>query len=284
MQKRKFCGVSQPAGTAQASGASRDSGVSQPADNEGSRILLVDAGWINARIAKQLVRDQRIPIDVNDIIETTEQFNAGCIVGTDSPHEQPPKSCHMHGRCLRNKETSWHVWYDSDMWTLSGFELSYLGAGRSLSAQTALSNRQCAILNLRYHDGTQIRVMVMENLKGTAAAADTLQVNSVKRQEIMEYVFEFLWGPSTGANMVVGDLGVGLATLRTHMRLQDIDDSVQTHCNKSQTFHALLRAPGNATTSIVDTGSERMMLHQTSTHCSDDLHPAAEAEAPPDQT
>ena len=65
--------------------------------------------------------------------------------------------------------------------------------------------------------------------------------------------------------MVLGDLGVGLATLTDHMRLHHIDDSVQTHCNKSQTYHALLRAPNNAITSTIDTGSERMMLLQTST-------------------
>ena len=82
MQKRKSTGVSQPGGSAQASEASRDSGVSQPADNEGSRILLVDAGWIKARIAQHLVRDQRNPVEVDDIIQTTEQLNADEIVGT----------------------------------------------------------------------------------------------------------------------------------------------------------------------------------------------------------
>ena len=51
----------QPGGSAQASEASRDSGVSQPADNEGSRILLVDAGWIRFQTAKHLVKDQRNP-------------------------------------------------------------------------------------------------------------------------------------------------------------------------------------------------------------------------------
>ena len=279
-QKRKSTGVSQPGGSAQASEASRDSGVSQPADNEGSRILLVDAGWIRPQIVKDLVRDQRNPVQVADIIDTAEQFNAECIVGTDFPALKPPKSSHMHSLTLCNKETSWHVWYDPDMWTLSGFELQDLGAGRSLSAQLPLRNRQCAILNLRYHDGTQMRVMVMKNLKGTAAAVDTLQFDSVKRQEIMETVFEFLCRPSTGATMVVGDLGVGLASLHNHMRVQDIDDSVQTHCNKSQTFHALFRALNNAMTSTIDTGSQRMMLHQTSKHCSRVLHPAAEAEAP----
>ena len=281
MRKRKSTGISQSGGSAQASEASRDSGVSQPADNEGSRILLVDAGWIRPQIVKDLVRDQRNPVEVDDIIETTEQFNAGCIVGTDFPASwKPPESSPMHTRSLCNKETSWHVWYDSDIWTLSGFELQDLGAGRSRNAHMSLRNRQCAILSLRYLDGTQMRVMVMKNLKGTAAAVDTLQFDFVKRQEIMEIVFEFLYRPSTGATMVVGDLGVGLASLHNHMRVQDVDDSVQTHCNKSQTFHALFRALNNAMTSTIDTGSQRMMLHQTSKHCSRGLHPAAEVEAP----
>ena len=164
MQKRKSTGVSQPGGSAQASEAPRDSGVSQRADNEGSRILLVDAGWIRPQIAMHLVRDQRDRVEVDDIIETREQFNAGCIVGTDFPPWWSSESSHMRSSSLRNKETSWHVWYDPAMWTLSGFELQDLGAGRSLRAQKRLRNRQVAILNLCYHDGTQMRVMLMKNL------------------------------------------------------------------------------------------------------------------------
>ena len=186
----------------------------------------------------------------------------------------------MRSGSLRNKETSWHVWYDPAMWTLSGFELQDLGAGRSRRAQKRPRDRHVAILNLCYHDGTQMRVMFMKNLKGTAAADSTLQLDLRKRGAILETVFEFLCLPFTGATMVVGDLGVGLPTLHDHMRLQGIVDSVQAHCNKSQTFHALFRAPNNAMTSTIDTGSQRMMLHQISTHCSRDLHPAAEAEAP----
>ena len=184
MQKRKSTGVSQPGGSAQASEASSDSGVPQPADNEGGRILLVDAGWIRPQIAMHLVRDQRDRVEVDDIIETTEQFNAGCIVGTDFPAWKPPKSSHMHSSSLRNKETSWHVWCDPAMWTLSGFELQDLGAGRSLRAQKRLRNRQVAILNLRYHDGAQMRVLFMKNLKGTTAADSTLQLDLLKRQAI----------------------------------------------------------------------------------------------------
>jgi len=292
MAKRKRTSFQQFAGSVQASGASRDSSVSQPADNEGARILLVDAGWVKDRIAQQLVRDQRQPIHLNDILETTEQFNAGCIVGTDFPRQVLAVQgdfVALNKECLRSKETTWHVWYDPDMWSVSEFELSYLGADRSPSAQEALGKRQCAILSLRYHDGTQIRLMVMKILKGTAAAVDILQLNSVKREEIMECAFDFLSRPNTGAKMVVGDLGVGLATLHNYMRLHDIDDGLQTHCNKSQTFHALLRAPGNTMTTTIDTGSERMMLLQTSTHCifkstlqtSGDSHPAAEADASP---
>ena len=74
-----------------------------------------------------------------------------------------------------NQKPSWHVWYDSDMWILSRFELQDLGTGRSRRAYISLHNRQCAILNLRCHDGTQMRMMAMNNLKGTAAAVDTTQ-------------------------------------------------------------------------------------------------------------
>ena len=168
MQKRKSTGVSQPGGSAQASEASRDSGVSQPADNEGSRILLVDAGWIRPETAKHLVKDPRDPIEVGDIIATTDIFNTRCIVGTDFPTCTPPESSHLRGCSSRNNETSWHVWYDPDMWTLLGFELRDLSAGRSLSARKSLSNRQCATLNLRYHDGTQMHVMVMKKSQGSS--------------------------------------------------------------------------------------------------------------------
>ena len=53
MQKRRSTGVPQSGSSAQASEAFRDSGVSQPAENEGSRILLVDAGWIRPQIVKK---------------------------------------------------------------------------------------------------------------------------------------------------------------------------------------------------------------------------------------
>ena len=43
MQNKNSTGVSQPSGSAQTSEASRDSGVPQPAINEGSRTLLMDA-------------------------------------------------------------------------------------------------------------------------------------------------------------------------------------------------------------------------------------------------
>ena len=105
MQKRESTGVSQSGGSAQASEASRDSGVSQPADNEGIRILLVDAGWIRPPIAKHLVKYQRNPVEVDDIIETKEQFNARCIVGIDFPASwKPSESCHMQTRSFLQPE------------------------------------------------------------------------------------------------------------------------------------------------------------------------------------
>ena len=266
-RKRKFAGVSQPGGSAQASEASRDSGVSQPADSEGFRILLVDAGWIRPETIKHLVRDGRSPVEWDDILETAEKFKAGCIIGTDFPEWKACMSSYTHLDKIRNEDTSWHCWCDPNMWTVEDFDVQDLGTGRELSAQRCLRNRQCAILDLRYHDGTQVRVMVMKNLKGRAAAVDTLQFDFVKRQEILDIVFEFLCPPSIGVHMVVGDLGVGLASVHNYMRVQDIDDSVQTHCNKSQTFHALFRAQNDAITSTINTGSERMMLHQISTHC-----------------
>ena len=134
----------------------------------------------------------------------------------------------MHSRCVRNKETTWHVWWDAEIWSLCGFDLTPLGVDRPLPecwgvdagasaetapcAKTTLDNRQCAILKLRYHDGTEMRVMVMKNLRGTTAADHTLQLPIVKRQEISLSLFEFLATPITGANMVLGDLGVGLPT------------------------------------------------------------------------
>ena len=274
MPKRK--GVQQgkgSAGSAQASDASRDSGVSQPADNEGARILVVDAGCIKAPcvLAQQFVKDERNALCVNDILETTELLNAGIIIGIDLPQETPPETCHMQSQCLRNKMTSWHVWYDMVEWTVQSFKLRYL------SEDFSLAFRQCAILDLlNRNDGTEMHVMVMKNFTGNKAAPDYLQLDTIKRHEIMEFVFQFLYGhENPGIYMVLGDLGVGLSTLHSYMQAHDIDDSVQTHCNKSQTCHALLRAPPHLYpwlhTSTIDTGSERMMLHQTSTHCAEAL-------------
>ena len=166
-KKRKVSGVSQPADSeGTATQKRKSSGVSQPADNEGSRILLVDAGRIRDRIRQKLVNDERKPATVDEMMEIAQQFNVGCIVGTDFPTWDAPEASHMQSRSLCTEETSWHVWYDPDTWTLSGFELQDLGACHSLSAHPPLRNRHCAILNLRYHDDTRMRVMVMKKSEG----------------------------------------------------------------------------------------------------------------------
>ena len=109
MQKRKSTGVLQPGGSAQTNEVSRDSGIPQPADNEGFRILVVDAGWIRRAIFQHCVRDHRNLVGVDDMMQTSEQFNVGCIVGTDFSALEPPHSTHMRGSSLRNSQTSWHV-------------------------------------------------------------------------------------------------------------------------------------------------------------------------------
>ena len=59
MQKRKYNGVSQPAGSAQASGASRDSGVTQPAGSEAA-----------TNVSEQLVQGvlDKVMGDVTEIV------------------------------------------------------------------------------------------------------------------------------------------------------------------------------------------------------------------------
>ena len=233
-RKWKSTGVSQPGGSAQASEAARDSGVSQPADSEGSRILLVDAGWIRAETAKHLVGDRTKPVPMDEILETAEVFKAGCILGTDFPKNwKADKSSHKIFEVVCNENTSWHCWVDPNMWTLEGFDLQDLGAGGQIAAQPILRNRMCAILNLRYHDGTQVRVMVMKNLRGKADADRTLQMDYVKRDAIFDVIFQFLRPPFTGVKMVVGDLGMGMAAVHNFIRVRDLTTSVETHSNLS---------------------------------------------------
>ena len=191
LQPDRIVQASEPSSAA-SSEAYLNNGVSQPVDDEGCRILLVDAGWIPRSVPKHFHEDLRLPAEHDDIVETAQQFNARCIVGTDFKDEKPPNYLNMHRSSRRNAITSWHVWHDPDSWTLLYFELRTFSDGMANSVCMSLLGRQCAILHLRYHDGTLLRVMVVKNVQGTAAAPDALQMDPLKRQQVLEIIFDFI--------------------------------------------------------------------------------------------
>ena len=75
MQKRKYSGASQPVGRAQASGASRDSGVTQPAGSStnisrSSSVTQPAASEAATNVSEQLIQDvlDKLMADVTEIV------------------------------------------------------------------------------------------------------------------------------------------------------------------------------------------------------------------------
>ena len=61
---------------------SMDSGVLQPTEFQ-VRIIFADGGWISARIAKSLIRDDRVHLETQDLLESAELFEASIIIGSN---------------------------------------------------------------------------------------------------------------------------------------------------------------------------------------------------------
>ena len=102
---------------------SMDSGVLQPTDFQ-VRIIFADAGCISSRPAQSLIRDERVPLETSDLLETAEIFDAPIIIGSDFPADSLPKDFHMSSRVCHTTgihATSWHVWYDEMTWSVTEF-------------------------------------------------------------------------------------------------------------------------------------------------------------------
>ena len=249
-----------------------DSGVLQPTDFR-VRILFADAGDICSRLEESLIRDERVRLKTDDLLDTAVLCECEIIIGSDFPAEKPPNSSHMTGEIRHTRgihATSWHIWYDEEAWSVRGFRSVPM-----TDKHSRMRDRECAMLHLCHDRGYEIAVMFVKVLKGKQAAAHSLQLNYKERQEVVDIAFRFLAKPRDCPVIVAGDLGVGLSTVHNYIRSGALQDKVQTHCIKSQSFHTLFHSakPGYRCTSI-DTRSQRMIAYQIEIN-SGDPHPTA---------
>ena len=212
-------------------------------------------------------------MQTENLVETAVIFEAPIIIGSDFPADSPPKDSHMSSRVCETSgdhATSWHIWYDEEQWSVK-----QLRSVPMSDVHPRLRHRECAMMHLRHDRGFEIAVMFVKVLKGNAAAADTLLLGYSEREEVVDVAFRFLTKPRDCPVIVAGDLGVGLATVHAHIRSNALQDQVQTHCIKNQTFHTFFHSaePGYRCTSIT-TDLQRMIAYQIEIN-SGDPHPAA---------
>ena len=249
-----------------------DSGVLQPTDFR-ARILFADAGDICSRLKKSLIKDDRVHLQTDDLLDTADLYECEIIIGSDFPAEKPPKDSHMSSQ-IRNTTgihaTSWHIWYDEETWSVTQFRSVPMN-----DKHPRLRDRECVMMHLCHDRGYEIAVMFVKVLKGNAAAADTLQLGYSERQEVVDVAFRFLAKPRDCPVIVAGDLGVGLPTVHAYIRDHALQDKVQTHCINKQTFHTFFCSakPGYRCTSI-NTNNPRMIAYQIEIN-SGDPHPTA---------
>ena len=62
--------------------SSMDSPVLQPTDLQ-VRILFADAGCISSRLEKSLIKDERVHLQTDDLLDTAEIFDAPIIIGSN---------------------------------------------------------------------------------------------------------------------------------------------------------------------------------------------------------
>ena len=79
-----------------------DSGVLQPTDFQ-VRFIFADAGWISRRLAKTLIRDERVQLETQDLLDTAEVFDASIIIGSNFPADRPPSDSHIRSRLCETK-------------------------------------------------------------------------------------------------------------------------------------------------------------------------------------
>ena len=117
--------------------------------------------------------------------------------------------------------------------------------------------------------------MFVKNMKGHAAAVDTLQLGFCQRQEVVDAAFRFLLGQQNCHAVVAGDLGVGFPTVHAYIRDNALQDRVQTHCIQKQTFHILFKNDKHkCQCTSINTDSPRMLVHQVEISSADQHRPA----------
>ena len=270
--KRQSSDVSQPAGSASAKKNKTNSGVSQPAGK--IRILFADGGCIEAGLKKCLIKDARAELTAVEMLETAEDFETSIIIGSDFPEDYPPLDSDMTFKCSRSAAaplvqhctwwTKWHVWYNHEIWSVTSFRTAPF-----------TEHRECVMIELRHHQGYEVAIMYVKNLKGTAAAVHTLQFGIFERNAAVKAVFSFLTAHRHCPAMVAGDLGVGTPTVHAHIRNHPhLEDVLQTHCIEKETFHSIFHSAkqGYHCTSL-HTESLRMLVHQVQINNADS-HPA----------
>ena len=249
------------------------SGVLQPIVFQ-IRIIFADAGCISSRLQKSLIKDERVHLQTDDLVETAEVFDAPIIIGSDFPVDTPPNDSHMSSQLCHSRgihATSWHIWYDEESWSVTQFRSVPMS-----DVHPRLRDHECAMMHLCHDRGYEIAVIFVKVLKGNAAAVDTLQLGYWERQEVLNVAFSFLSKSRDCPVIVAGDLGVGLSTVHAYIRKNALQEKVQTHCIKNQTFHTFFCSdkPGYGCTSI-NTDSQRMIAYQIEIN-SGDPHPIAE--------
>ena len=250
-----------------------DSGVLQPTDFQ-VRIIFADAGCISSRLQKSLIKDERMQLETDDLLETAEIFEAPIIIGSDFPVDTLPENTHMSSRSCHTKgihATSWHIWYDQMTWSVEEFRSVPLSR-----VHPRLRDRECAIMHLIHDRGYEIAVMFVKVLKGNAAAADTLQLGYSEREEVVEVAFRFLAKERDCPVILAGDLGVGLATVHAYIRSSALQEKVQTHCIPKTTFHTFFcSAKHGYRATTINTDSPRMLAYHIEIN-SGDQHPTAQ--------
>ena len=250
-----------------------DSGVLQPTDFR-ARILFADAGDICSRLEESLIRDERVRLKTDDLLDTADLCECEIIIGSDFPAEKPPKDSHMSSE-IRNTTgihaTSWHIWYDEETWLVTEFRTVPMS-----DVHPRLRHREYAMMHLCHHRGFEIAVMFVKVLRGNAAAAHTLQLDDSERKEVLDIAFSFLAKPRGCPVIVAGDLGITLPTVHAYIRSSALQDKVQTHCIPKESFHTFFRSakPAYRCTSI-NIDSPRMIAYQVEVN-SGDQHPTAE--------
>ena len=171
----------------------------------------------------------------------------------------------------RPHATSWHIWYDKEIWSVEEFYTVPMG-----KMHTCLRDREYAKIHLSHQRGFEIEVMFVKVLRGRVAAAPTLHLGYIARQEVLDTVFNFLTRSRNCPVIVAGDLGVGLPTVHAYIRNAALDDIVQTHCINKHTFHTLFHSvKSRFRCTAINIDSPRMIAYQVEIK-SGDRHPTAE--------